>query len=735
MNSKQLSLNTMLTMLLTLLTLTVLNLITSIPVIAQNGEVGENDFRISDMGPDGDTDYYATESAVAYNSVNNEYLVVWVGADTTSNKEQEIFMQRIDAATGLEVGQNDTRISDMGPDGNTQYYAANPVVVYNLLANEYLVLWVGSDEGVGEWDVYGQRIDGKTGTEIGTNDFRISDMGPDNNADYKAIWVAAVYNPTIDKYFIVWTGDDNTPPLVDNEIEVFGQRLNTDGSETGTNDFRITHIGPDGDPNYDVGNIDLSYNNINNEYLLVWQSNYDDQETTINGQRLDATTTKVGQTGFLIGDMGDRGDRGTRRPEVAYNSESNEYLVIWEGDTHVSLADDEFEIFGQRLNAITGQEIGANDFRVSDMGPDGDAGYDAITAEIAYSSQNNEYLVVWQGDDNRETLVNGEQEIFGQRIKADGTEIGENDFRLSDMGTDGDTAFDIYRYVAMVYNNTNNEYLIIWDADDNTGVLVDKEYEIFGQRYALDTPVSPTPTATSVTNPTPAIDQYTYLPTILKTFAPPPTPTPDSISFKYQRTYGLTEQAYLDDTQHLNKPNGLFIDSNDNLYLVEENGNRLLRFNSAKANSLAIGTAGLGLTDEDIFDSPKDVTLDNQGNIWVVDEHRLTQFDADGNYLQVFPDWDDNPWSSGSDNGSFDDPWGITFDSSGRLAVADRDNNRVQLFNLSSGKPVYESSIADLDNPTQLLFDSSNRLYISDAGNYRVQRCEQSGSSWACTQY
>ena len=61
-------------------------------------------------------------------------------------------------------------------------------------------------------------------------------------------------------------------------------------------------------------------------------------------------------------------------------------------------------------------EIGANDFRLSDMGPDGDINYDAQYPAVAYNSTDNEYLVVWRGDDNTPPLVDEEDEIFGQLI-------------------------------------------------------------------------------------------------------------------------------------------------------------------------------------------------------------------------------------------------------------------------------------------------------------------------------
>ena len=46
-------------------------------------EIGSDDFRISAMGPDGDTSYGAFDPAVAYGSQDGLYLVVWYGDDDT----------------------------------------------------------------------------------------------------------------------------------------------------------------------------------------------------------------------------------------------------------------------------------------------------------------------------------------------------------------------------------------------------------------------------------------------------------------------------------------------------------------------------------------------------------------------------------------------------------------------------------------------------------------------------
>jgi hypothetical protein len=460
---------------------------------ATGAEIGA-DLRLSDMGPDGSSAYVAFTPAVAYNSANNEYLVVWYGDDDTAplvDNETEIFGQRVNAATGAEIGTNDFRLSDMGPDGNTGYSVYRPAVAYNSTDNEYLVVWRGDDNAGGlvdnEFEVFGQRVNAATGAEIGT-DFRLSDMGPDGNANYDAYGPAVAYNSTNNQYLVVWDGDDNTGGLVDEEYEVFGQRVDAaSGAEIGA-DFRLSDMGPDGNANYDADRPAVAYNSTNNQYLVVWEGDDDtaplvNGEQEVFGQRVNgATGAEIGGD-FRLSDMGPDGDVGYvgAGPAVAYNSTDNQYLVVWAGDDNTfPLVNDEFEVFGQRVEAATGAEIG-DDFRLSDMGPNGNVNYGAGGPAVAYNRTNNEYLVVWQGDDNTPPLVDGEHEIFGQRVDgATGAEIGA-DLRLTDVGPDGNASYDAFS-PAVTYNSVNNEYMVVWYGDDDTAPLVDGEYEIFGQR-------------------------------------------------------------------------------------------------------------------------------------------------------------------------------------------------------------------------------------------------------------
>jgi hypothetical protein len=468
--------------------------------VAPATEIGANDFRMSDMGPDGDVNFAGGISlsaswngpAVAYNSNADEYLAVWMGDDGSGeqvDEEYEIYGQRLDAFTGAAVGSNDFRISEMGPDGDASYIARHPAAAYNPNADEYLVVW-GGDGGVGALaddgrEIHGQRLDASTGAEVGTNDFRISDMGPDGNADINASLPSVAYNARADEYLVVWLGDDDSAGLADNEFEIFGQRLNAStGAEVGTNDFRISDMGPDGNSNFGAIAPAVAYNSTADEYLVVW---YGDDDVgggrEIHGQRLDGSTgTPIGVNDFRISDMVSQ----ALVPAVTYNPTVDEYLVVWEGGGPGPAI--EYEIYAQRLDGSTGAEVGVDDFRISDMGPEGRTAFWAAHPAVAYNLGAEEYLVIWHGNDDDGSPVDGEVEIFGQRIDGTtGAEIGANDFRISDMGPDGDSAFRA-AYPALPPHPRANDYLAIWEGDNNTGNLVDDEVEVFGQLIYIPEP-------------------------------------------------------------------------------------------------------------------------------------------------------------------------------------------------------------------------------------------------------
>jgi hypothetical protein len=364
------------------------------------------------------------------------------------------------------------RISQMGPDGDPAFDGEAPAVAYDSTAHRYLVVWQGNDVPGEGAEIYGRFV-AATGAPIG-GEFRVSDAGPDGNANFDALKPAVDYNARTGEYLVVWYGDE----VADGELEIYGQRLNSAGAEVGANDFRISQTGPDGMRNFDAFRPAVSYNPLANEYLVTWYADAGGQdEFEIFAQRLNGAGAEVGASDFRVSDMGPDGNGSfdAFKPAVTYSSRTGDYLVVWYGDDGV---DEKSEIYGQRLTA-TGAEVGANDFRISDMGPDGDPRFSAARAAVSYDSAADEYMVVWDGDDDTGARVDNEFEIYGQRVSASGAEVGPNDFRVSDMGKAGSGRFDALRPV-VANDPSTHEYLVVWYGDDAT----DEETEIYGQRLS-----------------------------------------------------------------------------------------------------------------------------------------------------------------------------------------------------------------------------------------------------------
>lgn len=213
-------------------------------------------------------------------------------------------------------------------------------------------------------------------------------------------------------------------------------------------------------------------------------------------------------------------------------------------------------------------------------------------------------------------------------------------------------------------------------------------------------------------------------------------------AYGYQQTFGGTQTPYLADAQHLNRPSGLFIDGNNSVYVVEEAGHRLVKYNSSGASGLTIGQAGVGFSWGDFLATPKSVAVDASGNIWVTISDAVKEFDAAGNLIRTLPE--DDPWNAGSDNSHFNQPRGLAFDSAGRLFVADRWNHRVQVYTVSGDDLIHQATIgvtgqpgsdnAHFNGPAEIVIDSSDRLYVADVENFRVQRCTFSGA-WTCSTF
>ncbi|MEM6699935.1 MAG: hypothetical protein AAF599_16145, partial [Bacteroidota bacterium] len=255
----------------------------------QAQEVGTNDFQISFTGPDGDTEYEAKNAAMAYNEADNEYLVVWYGGQNSiSEGEEEIWGQRMDA-DGNFLGAQPMRISDIGKDNSKNYDARSPNVAFNSMNDEYLVVWSGNEDGYDKTDfrTWGQRIDGATGAELGENDFLISAYGPDRVLPSENHVVDVAYDNQNNRYLVVWSADDFDGAASDGEFEIWGKRLEgADATGIESEEFRISDVGTDGDEERDGARPYIVFNSENQEYLVAWEADEANEEFEIYGQRL-----------------------------------------------------------------------------------------------------------------------------------------------------------------------------------------------------------------------------------------------------------------------------------------------------------------------------------------------------------------------------------------------------------------------------------------------------------------
>jgi streptogramin lyase len=138
-------------------------------------------------------------------------------------------------------------------------------------------------------------------------------------------------------------------------------------------------------------------------------------------------------------------------------------------------------------------------------------------------------------------------------------------------------------------------------------------------------------------------------------------------------------------------------------------GQQVLKFSPQGTLLMALGKAG-GSREPGYFYQPNDVLTAPNGDIFVSEGHvsagsRVLKFDKSGKLLMQFG-------KSGTGPGDFNVPHALAMDSSGRLFVGDRGNNRIQIFD-QSGKFLEEWR--QFGRPSGLYIDKNDVLYVADS--------------------
>ena len=182
------------------------------------------------------------------------------------------------------------------------------------------------------------------------------------------------------------------------------------------------------------------------------------------------------------------------------------------------------------------------------------------------------------------------------------------------------------------------------------------------------------------------------------------------------------------------------VDRNDNVWIVDTYSGMVIKFdpqlrilmmlgrkpeavqvpaqpNTGRAPAGAPAASGM---QADLFEMPTDVAFDNDGNIFVADgtgNARVAKFDRNGVFVKS--------WGGrGSGNEQFSTARSIAVDASGNVYVADRGNNRIQVFDNNG---TYKSSITTAGNPQAICISPGAHQYLFASNSNPVNDIDTAG--------
>src|SRR5437667_6253813 len=178
------------------------------------------------------------------------------------------------------------------------------------------------------------------------------------------------------------------------------------------------------------------------------------------------------------------------------------------------------------------------------------------------------------------------------------------------------------------------------------------------------------------------------------------------------------------------RPHGIRIDREGNVWVTDGEepdgkdpnkngkGHQVFKFSPDGKVLMTLGKAGVAGDGPDTFNQPSAVLIAPNGDIFVADGHggnsnaRIVKFSKDGKFIKTWG-------KKGTAPGDFDTPHNLAMDSKGRLFVADRGNNRIQIFD-QDGK--YITEWTQFSRPSGIAIDKRDNIYVADSESGGVDR-------------
>ena len=171
------------------------------------------------------------------------------------------------------------------------------------------------------------------------------------------------------------------------------------------------------------------------------------------------------------------------------------------------------------------------------------------------------------------------------------------------------------------------------------------------------------------------------------------------------------------------RPHEVFIDENDSVWCTDDVNHTVRKFDVNGNLLLTLGSPGVysdtGYDGRDFysvkrgeppFNKPTKAVVVPTGELYVSDGYgnaRVHKFTAKGEYLMSWGE-------PGSGPGQFVLPHSVAVDKEGRVYIADRENNRIQVFN-AEGKLL--EIWPDLKRPGDLVVVDDEYLFVAEVAN------------------
>jgi peptidylamidoglycolate lyase len=157
-------------------------------------------------------------------------------------------------------------------------------------------------------------------------------------------------------------------------------------------------------------------------------------------------------------------------------------------------------------------------------------------------------------------------------------------------------------------------------------------------------------------------------------------------------------------------PHGLTVDKQNNIWVTDVALNQIFKFSHDGNLLMKLGVAKVSGNDSIHFNLPTDIAVADDGSFYVSDGYgnsRVVKFSSTGKYIKAWGTYGNKP-------GEFIIPHGIAIGQNNTLYVADRQNNRIQLFDTSGNFLKELKNDAQVEQLPSIAIDNADHLFAID---------------------